>query len=372
MNQAMHGNATGNTTGSKSELLRNHFARDEILRVAGAGDALCARIGERTGYDALWASGLGISAAHAVPDAGILTMTELLHAAATMDKATSLPVIADCDTGFGDVNVVRHMVASYQHAGIAAICIEDKAFPKRNSFRPGQQLADPHEFGAKVKAAKEAQTSESFMVIARLESFIAGAGLEDALRRALCYVECGADAILVHSKSRQADEVLGFADRWNDEAWPTPLVCVPTTYATVTEKELTDAGYSAVIYANQALRAAMRAITDTLSRIRKHGTSASTEDQIAPVQDLLKLIGMDEIERFDGWFTEEVESLRETARAPDPRTVISSFSSESAEHGGGVGLNGDAPREAEPTAPLHAAVNGEARAPAPVGGNRGG
>jgi phosphoenolpyruvate phosphomutase len=369
MNQAV-----GDVTGSKSELLRNRFARDdEIVKVAGAGDALCALIGERTGYDALWASGLGISAAHAVPDAGILTMTELLHAAATMDQATSLPVIADCDTGFGDVNVVRHMVTSYQHAGIAAVCIEDKAFPKRNSFRPGQQLADPAEFGAKVKAAKEAQTNESFMVIARLESFIAGAGLEDAIRRALCYVECGADAILVHSKAPQADEVLSFADRWKYEAWPTPLVCVPTTYATVTEKELSDAGYSAVIYANQALRAAMRAMTNTLSRIRKDGTSASTEDQIAPVQDLLRLIGMEEIERFDGWFTEYVESLRERPH-PGPHKVTSRSPSEPfAEHRAVVGLNGDGPREAEPTAPLHADGDGEARAPAPVGeGNRGG
>jgi phosphoenolpyruvate phosphomutase len=369
MNQAV-----GDVTGSKSELLRNRFTReDEILKVAGAGDALCALIGERTGYDALWASGLGISAAHAVPDAGILTMTELLHAADTMDRATSLPVIADCDTGFGDVNVVRHMVTSYQHAGIAAVCIEDKAFPKRNSFRPGQQLADPAEFGAKVKAAKEAQTSESFMVIARLESFIAGAGLEDAIRRALCYVECGADAILVHSKSPQADEVLSFADRWKYEAWPAPLVCVPTTYATVTEKELSDAGYSAVIYANQALRAAMRAMTNTLSRIRKYGTSALTEDQIAPVQDLLELIGMEEIERFDGWFTEYVESLRERSH-PGPHKVMSRSPSEHfAEQGAGMGLNGDVPRKAEPTAPLHAVGDSEARAPAPIGeGNRGG
>jgi phosphoenolpyruvate phosphomutase len=311
------GQTSKDLAGAKPELLRERFASGDLIRVVGSNDALCAAIGERTGYDALWASGLGISAARGVPDAGILTMRELLDAAATMDAATSLPVVADCDTGFGDVNVVRHMTRSYERAGVAGVCIEDKVFPKRNSFREsGQRLADPKEFGAKLRAAKDAQATESFMVIARLESFIAGTGLEDALSRAVCYTECGADAILVHSKSHQADEVLAFAERWCLEGSPAPLICIPTTYASVTEDTLERAGFSAVIYANQALRAAVQAIAATLSSIRRHGTSARVEAGIAPVQEVLELVGMAEVEQFDEWFDNFVENLREKAREP--------------------------------------------------------
>jgi phosphoenolpyruvate phosphomutase len=309
-------------TGPKSEGLRRLLGGDEIVRVAGAGDALCAMIAERTGFDAVWASGLGISAGHGVPDAGILTMSELLEGAGTMDQAVSLPVIADCDTGFGDVNVVRHAVARYERAGVAAVCFEDKAFPKRNSFRPGQQLADAAEFGAKLKAAKSAQATDAFVVIARLESFIAGAGLEDALRRALSYVDCGADAILVHSKSCEPDEVLAFADRWSDRGWPAPLVCIPTTYPTVTESVLADAGYAAVIYANQALRAAVRAMVETLGSIRRNGSAAPVEGEIAPVADLLGLVGMDRVEWFDAWFADSVATLREAGRSNGVRAGL--------------------------------------------------
>jgi phosphoenolpyruvate phosphomutase len=280
-----------------------------LLRIAGAHDGLSAILAERAQFDAVWASGFGISAAQGLPDASILTMTEVLSAASIMTRSLSIPVIVDCDAGFGDVNVVRFMVSRFESAGVAAVCIEDKEHPKRNSFRAGQQLADVTEFSLKIKAAKDAQQTDGFLVIARLESFIASAGLEDAILRAHRYADHGADAILVHSKSSRPDEILSFAERWHGDGSRLPLLVVPTTYP-VAESLLADAGLAGVIYANQALRAAYSAIQTTLAAIHETATSRNVEDQIAPVSDVLDLVGMQEVERVDNWFTQAVESAR--------------------------------------------------------------
>src|SRR6185503_10335128 len=138
-----------------------------------AHHGLGAKLIEKNGFDAVWASGLEISSSHAVPDANILTMTENLQAAAGMNEATSLPVICDCDTGYGNAQNVSHMVKKYEAAGIAAVVIEDKLFPKVNSFVPGrQELASVEEFMGKLEAAKHAQKNPDFMVIARVEALI--------------------------------------------------------------------------------------------------------------------------------------------------------------------------------------------------------
>lgn len=281
---------------AKTTTLRRQLGGPAITRVVGVNDGLSAMLAEKHGFGGLWASGLAISAAHGVPDASILTMTEFLAAAHVIDQASDLPVLADCDTGFGDVNVVRRMVREYERAGIAGVCIEDKEFPKRNSFSGGQELADPDEFAAKIRAAKLTQTDPDFVVIARIESLIAGAGLGDALERAECYEQAGADAILIHSKASEPDEVLAFAGEWRQRAEPLPLVAVPTTYYSVNLTALAAAGFAMVIYANQALRAATRAIDDAFDRMRRTESTAGLESDLAPVDAVLELIGMDELE----------------------------------------------------------------------------
>ncbi len=299
--------------------MRKRLHDGHLLRIAGAHDGLSAILAQRAHFDAVWASGFGISAAQGLPDASILTMTDVLSAASIMTRSLSIPVVVDCDAGFGDVNVVRFMVSRFESAGVAAVCIEDKEHPKRNSFRAGQQLADVTEFSLKIKAAKDAQQTDDFLVIARLESFIASAGLEDATMRAHRYADHGADAILVHSKSTEPDEVLSFAERWREEGSRLPLLVVPTTYP-VAESLLADAGLAGVIYANQALRAAYSAMQTTLAAIHKTATSKDVEDQIAPVSDVLDLVGMQEVERVDNWFTQEIESARANrALAPNRR-----------------------------------------------------
>jgi phosphoenolpyruvate phosphomutase len=292
---------------SKPALLRARLEDPAITCVAGVGDGLSAVLAERAGFDALWASGLAISAAHAVPDASILTMSEFLGAAMVADRASSLPVIADCDTGFGDVHNTVRMVEEYERGGIAGVCIEDKEFPKRNSFRDGHRLADVDEFSLRIEAACAARKDPDFLVMARVEALIAGTGLDDALRRAHAYREAGAGAILVHSRSTSPDEVLEFARIWRRHGCGCPLVAVPTTYGTVTATELEANGIRMVIYANQALRAAIHAMTVVLKGIRISGRACAGEEQMAPLEELFSLIGSGRFDQRERWFQEALE-----------------------------------------------------------------
>src|SRR2546423_15478367 len=204
---------------TKTSLLRRRLLQPGVVRVAGAHDALSALVAENVGYDAVWASSLTISASRGLPDMSLLTMTDYLQAAAHMNDACGCPVIADCDTGFGNALNVAYMVRQYEAAGIAAVCIEDKVFPKRNSFVEADQvLEDAGRFARKIEIAKKTQSSKDFLLIARTEAAIPGAGVGEDLRRAQRYVDAGADAVLMHSKSAQPDEVLSFLAEWQRRA----------------------------------------------------------------------------------------------------------------------------------------------------------
>jgi phosphoenolpyruvate phosphomutase len=277
------------------------------VRLVGVSDGFGALLAERHGFEALWASGLAISAANGVPDASVATMTDFLDAAVAMDRATDLPVVADCDTGFGDVTVVDHMIRSYERASIAAVCIEDKVFPKRNSFTDSHGLEDPHAFAAKLHAAARARESTEPLIFARLESLIAGEGVAEAIRRATLYREAGADALVIHSKRNRPDEVFEFVESWRAIDQGLPLIVIPTTYPSVTVKELRKSGVNAVIYANQVLRAAMRAIELALERIAAEGSSAAIESELSPVSEVLDLLGTSDVSDRDAWFAAEVE-----------------------------------------------------------------
>jgi phosphoenolpyruvate phosphomutase len=293
--------------------LRRALASGRIVRVGGVHDGLSALVADRCGLDALWASGLGIAASHGVPDANILTMGEVRDAARMIVGASRLPVIADCDTGFGEVRNLRRTVREFEHAGVAAVCIEDKLYPKRNSFGPGdgQKLIDAHEFATKVRAAKEAQSLADFMIIARVESLIAGESVEHALPRAELYVEAGADAIIIHSKQGTPVQVIEFAAEWRQRGHTTPLIAIPTTYNAVTAEELERAGFAMVIYANQVLRAAVGAMEHTMRSIVESGSSSPVEPQIPSVASLFELTGEEEISRYDKWFSQTIAEARQ-------------------------------------------------------------
>ncbi|BCY13346.1 isocitrate lyase/phosphoenolpyruvate mutase family protein [Actinoplanes sp. L3-i22] len=275
---------------TKTTRLADMLRDSPILRLAGAHSALSAKLVESTGFEAIWASGLEISAQAAVPDANILTMTQALSAASQIAGAVDIPVLADCDSGFGSVNNVIDMIRQYENNGIAGICIEDKQYPKLNSFIEGNQdLAPLDDFVTKIYAATQVRRDPSFTVVARIEALIAGAGMEEALLRADAYTKAGADALLIHSKKSTPDEVYEFRRRY---AGPLPLIVVPTTYNSVTATELEAAGFGAVIYANHAVRGSIAAMEDVLAQIYKDGTTFHVEDQIAPLKKVFHLQGM--------------------------------------------------------------------------------
>jgi phosphoenolpyruvate phosphomutase len=280
---------------TKSEILRSLFKGDRIIRIVGAHDGLTAKLIEHNGFDGVWASGLEVSASYAVPDANILTMLQYLERACEANDATSIPVIADCDTGYGNSSNVIYMVRKYESAGVAAVCIEDKRFPKVNSLLSDsrQELAPIAEFVGKITAAKNAQASEAFMVIARVEALIAGLGEKEALLRAEKYVEAGADAILIHSKADTYEEILSFAKKWDKRV---PLVIVPTTYPSIlkdlSDKELLGLGIKMVIFANHCLRSSVAAINQTLAEIKREGGPHTIEKDIATLEEIFHLQGM--------------------------------------------------------------------------------
>ena len=183
----------------KTKKLRNLFRDKELVRIMGAHSGLSAKLVEDAGFDGVWASGLEVSTSAAVPDASILTMTDYLDKSIEMNDAIEIPIITDCDTGYGNSSNVIRLVEKLESAGIAGISLEDKMFPKVNSLFEGrQELAPIGDFVGKILAAKNTQKDSDFMVIARVEALIAGWGMEEAILRSKEYERAGADAILIH------------------------------------------------------------------------------------------------------------------------------------------------------------------------------
>ncbi|WP_066506643.1 isocitrate lyase/phosphoenolpyruvate mutase family protein [Abyssisolibacter fermentans] len=281
----------------KSRILRSALENEGLVKIAGAHDGLSAKLAEKHGFDAIWASGLGISTVQTVPDASILTMTDFLNSAIIMNESCNLPVIADCDSGYGNIHNVTRLVKKYESAGIAGVCIEDKVYPKLNSFDDRQQLlVSIEEFCAKIRVAKLAQQTKEFVVIARVEALIAKLGQEEAYNRAKAYANVGADAILIHSKEKTPDEIIEFINNWDIQ---TPLVVVPTKYPSITMEQLEDLGVKASIYANQALRATYRAIEDVFESIMKNKTTIQIENEIASVEDIFDIQGVPEMKQLE-------------------------------------------------------------------------
>jgi phosphoenolpyruvate phosphomutase len=263
------------------------LATNDVVRVAGVHDALGGKLAQEAGFQAVWSSSFEISAARCLPDASVLTMTEYLEAALNTQRALEIPVIADCDTGYGNALNVAHMVHEFEAAGITAVCIEDKQFPKMNSFAGGEHvLLDVAEFSRKIEIAKNAQRGDEFFVIARTEAMIAGKGVDAALHRCTAYAEAGADAVLIHSKSRTKDEVLEFVRGWQGRL---PVVVVPTTYPDWHINEVAAHGVSVVIYANHGLRAMVTSLRNTFRMIYTRGETTVLEDHIASVTDIFAL-----------------------------------------------------------------------------------
>ncbi len=273
--------------------LREVLRGNNVVRIAGAHSALGARIAEESGFDAIWSSSLEVSAARCLPDASLLSMAEYVDAARHMQRQVSIPVVADVDTGYGNNLNVAHMVHEYETAGITAVCMEDKIFPKMNSFVASQHtLLESDLFASKIAVAKSSQRTEDFMLIARTEALIDGRSMDEAVARCTAYVEAGADALLVHSKQKTNSQIMEFMANWQGQV---PIIIVPTTYPSWHIDRIADAGISAAIYANQGLRATITALRSTYGEIIKSGSSESIEPSIASVREVF---GLQDLEKW--------------------------------------------------------------------------
>jgi phosphonopyruvate hydrolase len=254
-----------------------------------AHNPLSARLAEEAGFDGIWASGFELSAAYGVPDASLLSFSQHLDMTRAIVEQTSIPMVADIDTGYGNAINVLHVVRAYAEAGAAAVVMEDKLFPKDTSLLAGgrQELVRIEEFQGKIEAAREAGKAREVIVIARTEALIADLGLDEALKRGMAYAEAGADLLLVHSKRKTPDEIVAFTERWNG---PIPLTIVPTAYPDLTEAKVRKLGkIRIVIYANHAIRAAVGAMRQVFAQIRRDGGIDRVDKQIASVEDIFAL-----------------------------------------------------------------------------------
>lgn len=267
-------------------------------------------IGEHKGkplireFDAIWESSLTDSASKGHPDIEVVTFDSRLQTINEILSVTRKPMIVDGDTG-GDVNAFEYTVSKLERVGVSAIIIEDKIFPKRNSLETGvqQNLERPEIFAQKIRRGKKIQKTNEFMVIARLESLIAGKTMEDAVNRAKVYLQAGVDGIMVHSKSKSADEILEFSQHYKEISRQLslnkPLACVPTTYNQITENELSAAGFQVIIHANHLLRSAYKAMTETAKTILRNQRSMEADPFCGTVREIFKTVGFLDVKEKD-------------------------------------------------------------------------
>ena len=291
----------GTTPDIRLKTLRRLINAKKIVRICESHSGLTGLIIENTHvmvnnirheFDGMWASSLTDSTSKGKPDIEAVDLTTRLHDMNDALEVTTKPIIFDGDTG-GKMEHFAFTVRTLERLGISAIIIEDKVGLKKNSLfgTAVKQEQDTIEgFCAKIRTGKQAQITEDFMIIARIESLIAGKGIDDAMQRALAYIEAGADGIMIHSKEKSGEDIKQFCKALREKNASIPIVVVPTTYNHITEDELSSWGVNIVIYANHLLRAAYPAMVNCAKSILEHGRSLEANDLCMPIKEILELI----------------------------------------------------------------------------------
>eukprot|EP00656_Telonema_subtile_P004682 TRINITY_DN1212_c0_g1_i2.p1 TRINITY_DN1212_c0_g1~~TRINITY_DN1212_c0_g1_i2.p1 ORF type:complete len:336 (-),score=108.01 TRINITY_DN1212_c0_g1_i2:106-1113(-) len=288
----------------KTTQLRELFYGKDLGYLMEAHNGLSAKIVQEAGFKAIWASGLSLSAQLGVRDSNEASWTQVVDVCDFMSECTDIPILLDGDTGYGNFNNARRLITKLERTDVAGVCLEDKLFPKTNSFIDGelQPLADIGEFCGKIMACKDTQVDPDFMVVARLEAFITGYGLEEAYKRADAYHRAGADAILCHSKKSNDSDIADFMNAWGDRC---PVVIVPTKYPNVPVQRFEELGVSAVIWANHNMRASVHAMQQVTKEIYDKTSLATVEAGEAPVDictvgEVFRLQNTGELKQAEG------------------------------------------------------------------------
>jgi phosphoenolpyruvate phosphomutase / 2-hydroxyethylphosphonate cytidylyltransferase len=299
LNQAMK--EVGTTTEIRRQRLRRLLAAKPLVRCMEVHNGLTGLVveqvqaeanGAKVEFDAMWASSLTDATMRGKPDIEAVDVSSRMITLNDVLEVTTNPIIYDGDTGGKSEHFV-FTVKTLERMGISAVIIEDKVGLKKNSLfgtEVMQTQASAEEFARKITLGKQAQVTDDFMIIARIESLILDQGLDDAIERARAYIAAGADGIMIHSRAKAPDEILAFCERYRAFESRVPLVAVPSTYSSVTERELAEAGVSIVIYANHLLRSAYPAMLDTARAILENGRSQEVEQSLMPIKELLVLV----------------------------------------------------------------------------------
>ena len=275
---------------AKPMSLKALINKREVLHVMEAHDGLSAKIAAEAGFQAIWASGFSISTALGLRDFNEMSASDLVYAVERMRNVTDVPILVDIDEGYGNANNARLLAKRLSIIGASGVCMEDKCFPKRNSFVGGSQiLAEPAEMANKIRAVKEA-VADDFLVVARLEGFIAGCSIFEVLYRANAYTEAGADALLIHSKLATDDEIQLFCEM---SPKTLPIILVPTTYSDFDQSQLLDLGVRMIVWANHSLRASAQAMISICNHIGEHKSPANSPVPMTSMNQLFEMFDYD-------------------------------------------------------------------------------
>ena len=290
----------GTTPDIRRKMLRRLIESKSIVRILESHNGLTGLITEKTKvgnneFDGMWLSSLTHSASKGKPDTQYVDITTVSQTLGEIFDVTTKPMIVDLDNG-GLVEHFKPIVRSLERLGVSAVIIEDKIGNKRNSLfddTSNQSQDSIEDFSYKILEGKKSLVTKDFMIIARIESFILNNGLDDAIERAKAYIDAGADGIMIHSKSKEPNEIFSFCKRYQEFNKKVPLVVVPSTYNHITEKELSDKGVDIVIYANHLLRSAYPSMVATAESILKNERSYESSNKCLPIKEVLELIPND-------------------------------------------------------------------------------
>lgn len=293
---------SGSTPGRRLGLLRRLISAKPLVRIIEAHNGLTGLIAENTKetradgtvaeFDGMWLSSLTDSTSKGKPDIEAVDVTSRLHNLTDIVEVTSKPILYDADTG-GRIEHFAFTVRTLERYGVSAAIIEDKTGLKRNSLfgtDVKQTQATIDDFCEKIQMGRRARITDEFMVIARIESLILSKGMDDAVKRAIAYIDAGADGIMIHSREKKVDEIAAFCAEYKKLSRRVPLVSVPSSYNATYENELADMGFNVVIYANQLLRSAYPAMLNTAQSILQNGRSLEIDQNLMPIADAIKLI----------------------------------------------------------------------------------
>ena len=278
-----------------SKKLRDLINSKSLEFIMEAHNGISAKIVEESGFKAIWASGLCLAGSLGLRDDNEASWSQVTDMLEYMVKSVKIPILVDGDSCYGNFNNARFFCRKLEQLGIGGVCFEDKLFPKTNSFievQGGEQLADINEFCGKIKACKDYQINPNFVIVARLEAFISGQGLDEALKRACAYHNAGADAILVHSKINTSKDIDDFMNKWDNRC---PIIIVPTKYYSTPTQHFRDINISTIIWANHNFRAAINIMKETSKQIFKDESLVNVEKKIASVNDIFNYTGEEQL-----------------------------------------------------------------------------